>query len=247
MTTVRDLIEDSFREAGILGLGQSMKAEDYQLALRRLRWMMSQWNRKRWLVYNLVNHSVEATGESSYSVGPSGDINLTERPDKLESAFLQTGSGGAFSVDFDDDFDITGDLGNTDVPLRILGSREDYNLVVNKRTAGTPAVIYYEPSFPLGRFFLNPVPRSGSCQITITCKVILEALSTLDTEIELPAEYYAALHYNLALRLGAAYRKIIHPAVEAFAKDSLNVIRNANTQVPLLHMPAGLNFQRQVS
>ena len=175
MATVRDLIEDAFREAGVLGLGQTMKAEDYQLALRRLNGMIGQWNKKRWLTFHLTNKTIVSKGITGYTIGPTGDIVVTERPDKVYSASYQGRQVlGSFSNDFDDDFNIQARTDDGDVPLQIIRSREDYNQIRRKRQSGQPMTLFYEPSFPLGVFYLYPVPPLNS--VNIIAKLYMTAL-----------------------------------------------------------------------
>ena len=101
-TTALDIITLAFKDAGILGVGQSLLAEDVNDALIRLNMMISQWRVKRWLVWHLVDRSVVSTGAQSYTVGPGGDINVTVRPDKLERAFFRMlpGGSGTQAVDY---------------------------------------------------------------------------------------------------------------------------------------------------
>lgn len=242
MTTVREIITESFREAGILGLGVTLKAEDAQNGFKRLNWMLAQWNKKRWLIYSLENYPILSTGKVSYTVGVGGDLELPERPDKCHSAFFQLVNGGSFSDAFDDDFDIASTQGGIDYPLNIISSKEDYNRIRSKQQIGNAGWLYYEPTFPLGRFLLWPVPLANGCRVVVCFKTQLPALTSLGQTINLPSEYYAALHYNLAIRLGAAYRKQQHPTVVALATDALNVLRTANIQVPTLQMPRELDY-----
>lgn len=243
--TVRTLISEAFREAGVLGLGVALSAEDFKTGLWRLQFMLAQWQTKRYLVYSLVNHTIESTGTTGYTVGPTGDITIAERPSKIVSAFFQKLEGsGDFSNDFDDDFNTLFN-GNVDVPLTIIPSREDYNQLRIKRRSGSPALLYYEPTFPNGTFYLWPVPPALLVNLTVTFRAQLQALPSLNTTIILPGEYHAALLYNLALRLCATYRKPVAPELAGLAKDGLDTIRKANTQVPLLSMPSGLAGMRK--
>lgn len=238
MAKVRELISEAMKDAGVLGEGNSLKAEDYIAAFRRLNWMLAQWNRKRWLVYNLVNYPVNSNGLVAYTVGPAGNVNIAERPDKLHSAFMhKRNTSGSFDNDFDNDFDTASNQSAGDLSLVILGSREDYNRIHLKRLLGEPFCVYYEPSFPLGTAFVWPAPPANTYTLNLTFKVAIAEFTSLDQIISLPAEYRAALHYNLAARLCVAYRKPISPELTTLIKDSLSVIRNANSQIPNLQMP----------
>ena len=83
-TTANDIITLAFKDAGILGVGQSMLPDDYNDALTRMNMMIAQWRVKRWLVWHLVDKSIVSTGAQFYTVGPGGDINVSWRPDKLD-------------------------------------------------------------------------------------------------------------------------------------------------------------------
>lgn len=99
MATVSDLIELALKEAHVVGVGQTPLSEDVNDALRLLNYMMAQWNRKRWLIYQLVDLVVNATGAESYTVGPGGDFQMAVRPDRIEKAFFrQFGSGPTSSA-----------------------------------------------------------------------------------------------------------------------------------------------------
>ena len=56
----------------------------------------------------------------------------------------------------------------------------------------------------------------------------------------LPWEYYAAMLYNLAVRLFGPYGLPIRPDTVALAKESLAALRPANAQISQLEMPTAL-------
>ncbi len=66
---------------------------------------------------------------------------------------------------------------------------------------------------------------------------VTNTISTLDTEVDLPDYYLEAIHYNLCVRLVSMYQYAPNPVQGKLAKISLNVIKNANAQVPSLVIP----------
>lgn len=62
-------------------------------------------------------------------------------------------------------------------------------------------------------------------------------VSNLDTIITLPEEYLEPIHNNLVVRMTAHYQYDPNPVVGALAKTGLNVLKNANAQVPKLVIP----------
>jgi hypothetical protein len=219
--TPQDLINAAFQDAGIVGQGQTPSAESTNAAFSRLNMMVSQWNAKRWLIYQLVTTDVLSTGAQSYTIGPGGDFD-TPRPDKLESAYMRLVTSGA---------------NPTDYPLDIISAREDYNRIALKSLVSFPDSVYYEPEYPLGRLYFVAIPQASSFRLFVTNKLVVPRFTSLTQTIALPEVYEAALHYNLVVRLGASYRKPVNEVAVALAKDALNTIRMSNAGVPDLQMP----------
>lgn len=232
-TTPQDIIRQALKKAGVLGVGQTALAEDTQDAFSDLQDMLGQWQRKRWLVYHLVDYSHAGTGNISYSVGPAQEFNINPRPDKIESAFFRQV--------------INEQVPNqVDYPLSIIEAREDYNLIALKQLQSFPQYLFYDSGFPIALAYPWPVIQQNLYELHLTVKETLNQFTSLNQVISLPLEYFAALKFNLALRLRQAYQLPPDPALIALAKDALNVIRNANAQVPRLQIakelirPSGL-------
>jgi hypothetical protein len=225
MTTAAEIIDLSFRAAGIFGVGQTPLADNVQTALRALNMMIGQWNRNRWLIYHLIDTSKGATGALSYTVGPTGDFNIP-RPERLEYAyFRQTVQSPNNPIDY---------------PLQILESREDYSAISIKSLNSFPLYAFYDSAYPLANLFVWPVP-SNLYEIHIVTKAILTTFANTTTVVNLPPEYEEALYTNLAVRLCPLFQVDCPPDVKDLARAAQNTIENANTQIPRLRMPAGLN------
>lgn len=223
MSTVNDLLTLALIDSGVTGQGQIPSAEDIQNALTRVNYMIAQWNRKRWLIYNLTDVFVTTNGAETYSIGPGQNFD-TPRPDRLEDGcFLrQLATAGQQQIDY---------------PLQLLSSHEDYNRIRLKTMGTWPSIMFYDSNWPTGTIFAWPVPQANQYELHILVKHQLTAFVNLTDTISLPPEYEAALSYNLQVRLRVAYRMPADPAMIALAKDALNVIRNANVQVPSMKMP----------
>jgi hypothetical protein len=223
MTTAADLIAQALKIAGVIGVGQAAAAEDTNDALLHLNQMISQWNRKRWLVYHLIDAALTSTGAQSYAVGTGGDFNIP-RPDRLEAAYFRQ---------------LVNDAPNlVDYPLTILASREDYSRIRLKTLSTWPETIFYDAAYPMGLVYPHPVPMAGLFELHLVTKDTLGQFATPATAVSLPPEYLAALLWNLAVRLRSAYQMPPDAVAVAVAKDALAVIRNANTQIPRLRMPS---------
>lgn len=226
MTTPGDIVKQALKDAGVIGVGQTALAEDTNDAFAILNQIIAQWNRKRWMIFHLLDLSIVSTGAISYTIGTGGDIN-SPRPDRLEAAYYRqvVAQTPPNQIDF---------------PLQILESREDYSRIGLKQLVTVPQYIFYDAAYPLGNVYPWPVIPAANYELHVIVKAQLTAFTTLAQDINLPPEYEAALRYNLAARLRPSYQLPPDPSVTALALDALNTIRNANAQVPRLRMPSNL-------
>ena len=216
-----DLIRLVLRDAGVNGVGQSPSDEENNDVLLHLNMMLGQWNRKRWMVYHLVDVSFVSTGALSYTVGTGGDFNIA-RPDRIEAAFAR--------------YVGTSSPQRPDLPVRILQAREDYNRIVTKglTIAGVPNVVFYDAAYPVGALYWWPVPTSGQAELHISLKQELAQLTDLVTDINLPNEYLEAIVYNLAIRARIMFGLAPDPEINAMAKAAIATVFGANVQIPEL-------------
>lgn len=226
MATPQDIVRAALKKSGVLGVGQSALAEDTNDAYQDLQDMMGQWQRKRWLIYHLVDYFVTGTGAINYTVGPGGQFNINPRPDKIESAFFRQL--------------ISSQPNQVDYPLEIIESREDYNRISLKQLQSFPQYLFYDSGFPTGLAYPWPLIQSDLYSLHLTVKETLSQFTSLNQTVNLPLEYFAALKFNLALRLKQAYQLPADPVLVGLAKDALNVIRNANVQISRLRIPTDL-------
>lgn len=225
-TTVGDICSAALSEAQVVGFGQNALQGQINDAWSRLQLMLQEWARKRWLVYHLVTLGFTSTGALTYSVGPGGNFDTgaqSSRPDKIEMAFLRQL--------------VLSQPNQIDYPLELLQSMEDYNRIALKQLQSFPSVAFYDPSFPLGTLYVWPVPQANIYAPHITIKAQLPTVfASLTVEFSLPFEYYSAMLYNLAVRLRSRYGIPSFPGdtLPGLAKNSLNVLRGANTAIARL-------------
>jgi hypothetical protein len=230
LNTPAGLIAFALKAAGVLGVGQSALAEDYNDAFDALNSMIAIWARKRWLIWHLIDVSVPATGALSYSIGIGGDFN-TPRPDRIEAAFFR--------------LMVASPTAPVDYPLTILESREDYNRIALKSLASSmPGYVFYDSAFPTGVVYPWPLARAGIGEIHLSVKETLSQFTGFTQNVNMPAEYQEAIWTNLTVRLAPIYQYDTRPEVIALAKSSLATIRGANTQIPRLTIPKHLISKR---
>ena len=221
---VSRVITLALKAAGVFGQGQTASADMTQTAFDALNAMVAQWSVKRGLVYELVDSVKACTGAKSYTVGPSGDFVFSTRPNLIDSAYVSLNYGTP---------------GQTDVPLEIIESHEDYNRLAMKSIGNFPYIAFYDNAYPAGLLYAWPVP-SSIYTLTITAKLPLVQFTSMAQDINLPPEYQEALIWNLAARIRPLFQLDADATVIGLARASLSTIRQANAQVPLLSLPSGV-------
>jgi hypothetical protein len=207
----------------VVGVGQSSLPEDINDCFNMLNMMIAQWQRRRYMVYNLKTVSLTATGATSYTIGLGQQFN-TERPAKIEAAFFRMQGGSTLPVDY---------------PLQVLRAKEDYDRISIKTLNAFPEYVFYDSAYPVGNVFVWPVPNN-QYQIFLTVMTQLQSFQNLSEVIVMPNEYLDAMQWNLADRITAMYGLPQNPQILAYAKASMLAIKEVNSQIPLLHMPVAL-------
>jgi len=222
-TTPSDIINLALKTANVIGVGQTPLAQDTNDAFNQLNMMMAQWQRRRYMVYELVTISLQATGAESYTIGPGQQFDIA-RPVKIEFAYFRMNAGTPLPVDY---------------PLTVLRAQEDYDRISIKNLNAFPQYLYYDTGYPVGNIFVWPLP-SNQYTIFLSVMVQLQKFNTISDQIVLPPEYLDALHWNLARRLCVVYGVPIPPELTGYAEASMSAIEEVNSQIPLLHMPVAL-------
>lgn len=227
MTTPLDLINLALLDAGVIGVGQTANAEDTNNAWTRLLFLLQQWQRKRYLVFQMQELGLVSTGAQSYTIGPGAQFNTPIRPDRLDNGcfFRQLVQSSPNQVDY---------------PLELIESWEDYSRICLKQLSTFPAYVFYNPGYPQGTVYFWPVPQAGIYQMFLLAKINLSTLFTSQTTVLdqiLPNEYFQALYLSLAEILRTAYRLPVDPILTQRAKEAREVLRGANTALARLRMP----------
>lgn len=228
--TARDFITLAMKEAGVLGVGQSLLAEDINDGFTYLQRMLKQWQNQRWMVNALQDISlIPTSGNASETIGNGGTWNIYPKPSRINAGYF-------FQIN-------TGQTPIT-LPLAPIFSYEDYARITVKKLNTQPEFFFYDNQNNgvngLGNVFIWPIPTPSTYEIHLIVQAGLGWPTTVDAIYYLPDEYAEAIHYNLAVRLCSAYGIEPKQSTMMLAKSSRNTIRNANTQVPELMMPSGL-------
>jgi hypothetical protein len=229
--TAQQVIFLALRMAGRITDTQSVAdgSKDVSDAFSLLVMMLGQWQRKRWLVWNEQEISVVSTGNDFYTIGIGQDFD-SPRPGKIHAAWCRLMPfGGPNAVD---------------LPLAVIEAKEDWATIAIKDLKSIPAAVFYDSSFPVGRVYFWPVPSAAHYEMHLVVKATLPIPATITDALGMPPEYLDAVVNNLACRIIVASGGQISPFLMGQAKASLETIKMANSQIPLLSMPAALSGHR---
>lgn len=224
MTTARDLITIALNDAGATGQGLTPGASDINNGLTRLNDMIEQWQRNRWLIYHLVETELAMDGSTSYTIGDGQQFDVA-RPDRIEAARIKQNNPPA-----------PNDVG---WPMELVQSREAYNNIRLRHLGSFPRFCFYDSDWPIGNIFFWPLPSNLYTGQLLT-KAVLQTFPNLSTVFNLPPEYKRAIRFNLIDEMIDAYGLPEKPNNSKRAIGALNVIRNANFQLPVLQLPPDL-------
>jgi len=112
--------------------------------------------------------------------------------------------------------------GSTDYPVAAL-PREDWFAIPDKTTTGRPIFLWWnEKMTPLSVYFW-PVPATPYT-VTLQRWDPMTSFASLDTVMDLPAEYERALVFNLAIEVAPEFGASASAELAASANTSLNAI-----------------------
>lgn len=144
MATARDFVLMSMKEAGVIGLGQTPNADDINNCYTLMIRMISQWQKRRWIVPNLIDVYARGNNAISNLIGP-GQYYNSLRPDKIQSAYFKQLNSGQNTVSY---------------PLTPIWSYEDYSQISLKQLNTWPTYYFYDNAYPYGNVFIWPIPST---------------------------------------------------------------------------------------
>lgn len=204
MTTALNLITRAMQKAGILFKSETPDADEAQDALDELNQMLGEWSNDSMLISARTRESFPSTGAVSYTIGSGGDFD-TVRPTDIISIFARQGT--------------------TDYPLSPI-TDENYALISQKSTPGTPEFYNYSNAYPLATLSFYPAPV-GSYTIHIYSNKPLTQYASLSTDVDLPPGWKIAIINNLAVRLCPEFGQQASPELVKLAFMTLASIKRS--------------------
>lgn len=179
--TAGQLINDALQECGIGLNGETPTATETNDTKRRLNMLLKAWGRKGLKLWLMKNESVTLSADKkNYTLGTAGDVTI-DRPVEIQSAYRRDSNG-------------------FDTPLNIY-SREEYRMLSDKSASGAPLNLYYDPQLTNSEMNIWPVPDATDAAeytLEISYKKTIDDVDATTDDIEVPPEWYLALHWNLA-------------------------------------------------
>ena len=220
-STARVLIQDALRSLGVVATGETPSADESTDALNLLNEMLEQWNLQRMLVYQIVRTLQSTTaGVGTYTLGSGGDWNMT-RPDRI------------------DRLNHVDSAQNLETPMRKQTDSE-YQAIRLRTTQSTiPYEWYDDGAYPLRTITLFPVP-SVNKQVALYTWQQLGTVNTLDTTLDFPPGYRAAVRYKLAIQCATDFDAEVSNALGVKAQQALAIIKRHHAPVEVLRTDPAL-------
>lgn len=116
--------------------------------------------------------------------------------------------------------------GATDTPM-IVASRNEYQNLPQKTTAGMPVHLFYDPQLTIGYFHLWQVPSTTTDLVKFTWHRPIQDFNTAADNPDLPQEWILTMVYNLAQLMMPQYPVSNQKAtqINALAGNLLNTMR----------------------
>jgi hypothetical protein len=225
MATVQTRINSAMQLIGQLAAGASPKSDETADVLVRLNAMLDSWRNEKLMVYAYQTETLTlANGDSSYTIGTSGDLNTT-RPVAIERAWITSS--------------------NQDYPMTPLSEAEYAAIFDKTASADCPDRYLFRPTMAssLATFVVYPVPNATRTAKLVT-RVIVSAFSAASDTVTLPPGWEEAIDANLAIRIAPIFETVASNDVKDMAREALAGIKrtNANAQPRRLYTELAVAF-----
>lgn len=196
--TARQIIEAAAHRIDAIAVNESVPTDEETIAVESLDLMLKSWQNMGYNLWAATGGSLSLTTASSYTLSPV-------RPLRILSARYKASSTA------------------NEIPMTEM-TREEYDILPNKSTQGTPTQFYYDRQREAAKLYIWPVLASASAEtIEFTYERELEDISAATDVIDVPGEWWEAVVNSLALRLCMDWGGLsIPPALPQIAEASLN-------------------------
>lgn len=201
-----DIIKRALRLIGALAQGESPTTDQVTEAAVALNGLVKAWEADGMPLWAIKERTITlVTNTNTYTLD-------TPKPLKVLQAWYRNATS------------------NVDVPMRVI-TRDEYNRLGNKSSAGTPIQVYYEPRRDDGVLHVFPTPSAtdaANINIHIVYQAPFDDFDLATDTPDFPQEWYDAVTYGLATRLAPEYglpipdRKTLWQEMSIIKQDALN-------------------------
>lgn len=182
MATPRSILTRALRSISYIGQGQTPNSSEIVDALQTANEFLAGLNREYLMLFRDSRDTFTwASGNSTRTIGATGNITTITRPDRIKGMSYMEG--------------------DNEIPVRILDDFLEYREITLKTTtSGQINVAFYDPTFPNGTIYAYPVPDEDLTIWLYTWARLSSFGDTgdLDTAVSYPDGYERFLHFNLA-------------------------------------------------
>ena len=215
MATANAIIRAALGKLGIVSPGESVKPNDAADCLLELNRLVDAWRLERLFAYATVTTDAAVAADvTSRTIGPTGQIVVTARPERFEAGCYYTAGG-------------------VDYPLEPITEAE-YTAILTKQIETLGTVWFtYNPALPNGTLRFWPAFASAATLHLVT-QQHFTAFANLTTDYGLPAGAERALMFTLAEEVAANFEREIPPTVARNAANARRLYKRGNHTVPQL-------------
>lgn len=220
------VIVDALNEINASAAGDTPGPEDVVFGLGKLNRILDNWNAEGAAIYADQYTNITLTPSlSPHTIGPSGTFYAIQRPELIIAARLIL----VFSQSI---------FAPIDVRDRAWWLAQS----VPGLTSSIVTDLYYEPSWPNGSLYFQPVP-SAPLSVELTTRVVLGNVVLTDT-FSLPPGYRDAITLTLAESMCSAFGQTASPTLVAAASKARARAFGRNVKAPRMStwdagMPGG--------
>lgn len=209
MATIQQIITRSMRLIGAVEAGETPTTDELNDCLTALQSMLGGWRTSHLTTYAFLHETFTfVPGQGTYTIGAAADF-VTTRPLKIYAAY-------------------TRDAG-IDYPMSEADMYQWSALSDKSTGADYPSWFYYEATYPLGTFKVNPVPEAAHTVVLVRRSELDDSFALADT-FDFPPGYERAITYNLAVEIAPEFEAQVSDIVMGIAAVSRGDIQRANNK-----------------
>lgn len=211
MPTKLDIIKDALAKIGVYSDAMPLSSPDAESASREFDRMMGMWSNSRLLIYQeSVATFAIAAGQSTRTVGPTGQWVTSSRPMKIERINLVYTQGD-----------------DVEVPIQIY-TYDQWSSIPVKTVQGPPVVMWPNMTVPDITLNFYMVPDQAY-NVTLYMTQALTAPAALSTSLVVPPGYEDAIVNNLAVRCAPTFDRPVPQDIREDARKGLAELMRQNT------------------